>query len=263
MDELLAIVGGSWQPLLLYPGLLAGVLVAAFMRAIWRIRDNPPVPFLRRRGLHLGDAVAAAVMLFVLASLPFPRTYWAYPLDLLTVLLLLEVPRWSQLARYCQGPNAEQRRAAADEVAALLNVYVLLALAVAALGQSAGSLLLPSLKSGTPLLRWTGLATLAVALPPLASLGPWHKPELDGPLLTLRRVAHIALLLALALPAGDDWGHAATVLGAAAAFGATTVLHLVCGGAPGRWERLQPLLALAVLLLLLTTNSTTLLTRLR
>lgn len=261
MDEFLAIIGGSAQSLLLFPGLLAAILATAAMHALWSLR----VPHSRRSVVqsHAEVTIAATSCILLLALLPFPRTYWAYPIDLWSAVVLLEAPRWWSLRGMRCAPDPEIRAAAKSEAAALLNAYLLLALAIAALGQGAGSLLLPSVKAGTPALRWPGLIVWAIALPPLASLGPWHAPPLEGWLLDLRRVAHIALLVALTLPAGDQWGHLATAAGTALGFGSLTLLHLIWRGRPEPWERFQPWIALALLTWLLYMNAQALGARLR
>lgn len=250
MDELLAILGGSWQPLLLYPGLLTGLLVTALFGSIWQWRNRHAMSTLLPHWTP-GAVPQAACVLLLLALLPFPRTYWAYPIDLFSALLLLEAPHWLRLARLFHAPDNTLRLAAAREAGAILNVYPLLALALATLGLASGSLLLPSLKGGTPALHWTGIIAWAICLPPLLALGPWYNPETDGWLLALRRVGHIALLISLALPIGAAWGYSASIIAAAASFGSLMALHFLWRGQPEPWERLQPFIALALLVLLL------------
>ena len=251
MDELLAIVGGSWQPLLLYPGLVTTVVLALIVGRLWRRADADRQPI---GGSHPAAVFAAASTLLVAALLPLPRTHWVYPIDLLLALALLEVPHWLRLVE-------RLRSGAASEAAALLNVYGLLALALVALGQAAGSLLLPELRTGRGLLRWAGLMVWAGALPPLLGLGPWRSSR-DG-LDDLRRVVHVALLVSVALPDGDRWGYIGPALGAAAALSSLTLLHYHWRGDPARWERLQPLVALVMLVLVLWTGTTAWLARLR
>ncbi len=263
MDELLAIVGGSWQPLLVYPGILTGLVATGLMYALWHARARNRSRLLAHFAWDPSAALYAASAFLFLALLPFPRSYWAYPVDLVGALLLLELPHWLRLRRLLWAPEPQVRRGAACEAGALLNVYLLLALATAALGQASGSLLLPDLKTGIQKLRWAGLVTWAIAIPPLVALGPWYVPETDGWLPSLRRVAHIALLVALALPVGDRWGYGATAIGAAAGFGSLTILHFVWDGRPEPWERLQPLIAVALLGLLLFANAQAWLARLR
>lgn len=244
MDELLAIVGGSWQPLLLYPGAVTTLLLALLVNILWRRADT-------ERSSSVGPATlavfAVACPLLVCAMTPTPRSYWAYPLDLIVALALLEVPHWLRLAHRLQ--HSDTQRAATAEAATLLNVYPLLALACAALGQAAGSLLLPELRAGQGILRWVGLVTWAVTMPPLLGLGPWRtaRDQIDD----LRRAAHLVLLVAIALPSGDRWGYSGPALAAVAAIGCLTMLHYIWRGDARRWERLQPLVALVVLICLL------------
>ena len=263
MDELLAILGGSWRPLLLYPGLAATLITTVLMRLVW----NPRVGGALRPGMvalpPYATILIIACTLLLVALLPVPRSYWAYPIDLLTALLLLEAPHWLRLWRLRQSRDPATRELAVRGAGALLNIYPLIALAVALLGQASGSLLLTTVKSGAPLLRWAGIALWSLAIPPLVSLGPWHIPAGDDWLVTLRRVAHIALLVAIALPAGDQWDHTTTAAGAAVAFGSLTLLHYLWRGDPDRWERLQPFIALAFLALLLYTSAQAWMGRLR
>jgi hypothetical protein len=244
MDELLAIVGGSWQPLLLYPGLLTTLLVTVLMGAFWRRADAIRHPIVGTRPLTI---LAAACPLLVSAMLPAPRSFWAYPIDLFLALVLLEVPHWLRLTERLQ--RAGTQATAAAEAAALLNVYLLLALGLAALGQAAGSLLLPELRARPGVLRWAGLITWATAMPPLLGLGPWSTVR-DG-LDDLRRVVHVGLLVAIALPDGDQVGYIGVAAGAITAFGTLTLLHYLWHGDTQRWERIQPLLALLLLVILL------------
>ena len=251
MDELLAIVGGSWQPLLLYPGLVTTVVLALIVGRLWRRADAARQP---TGGSPPAAVFAAASTLLVAALLPLPRTHWAYPIDLLLTLALLEVPHWLRLAE-------RLRSGAASEAAALLNVYGLLALVLVALGQAAGSLLLPELRTGRGPLRWAGLIVWASSLPPLLGLGPWRsgRDTLDD----LRRVVHVALLVSVALPDGDRWGYTGLALGVVGAFGSLTLLHYSWRGDPARWELWQPLVALGLLVLVLWTGTTAWLARLR
>lgn len=256
MDELLAIVGGSWQPLLLYPGVLTALLLALLVGILWGPADARRQRIMGARAIAV---FAIACPLLVSAMLPTPRSYWAYPLDLLVALALLEVPHWLRLASRMRTGGAQS--SAAAEAATLLNVYPLLALACAGLGQAAGSLLLPDLRTGTGILRWTGLVAWACAMPPLIGLGPWRtvRDRLDD----LRRVVHVALLVAIALPAGDHWGYTGPAAGASIAFGTLTLVHYLWRGEVRRWERVQPLVALVLLLLLLWVGTNAWLARMR
>ncbi len=263
MDELLALLGRGWQALLLYPGILTGIVLTMSMGSVWARRETGTSSRPHRPAWTAGDVLPAGCMLLVLALLPLPRISWPYSIDVIGALLLLEAPFWLHLRRLVQRSDPLDRPRAAGAAAALLNVYVILLLAVAMLAQASGSLLLPALKEGQTPLRWAGLAAWASAMPPLLSLGPWHIHALDNWLSNLRRVGHIGLLLALALPPGERWGHAATALGALVAFGSLTLLHFIWRGEPDRWERAQPALALVLLLVLLYSNAGAWLARLR
>lgn len=257
MDELLAIIGGNWQLLLFYPGAVTVLLLAVFVHVAWRRADAGRCS---DAGPAMVAVFAVACPLLVCAMAPIPRSYWAYPLDLLVALALLELPHWLRLAARMR--QTDQRTFATAEAASLLNVYPLLALTCVALGQAAfGSLLLPQIRTGQGILRWTGLMGWAVVLPPLLGLGPWRTIR-DG-IDDLRRVAHVVLLVSIALPAGDRWGYIGPVLGMLTALGSLTMLHYFWRGDARRWERLQPLVALALLLCLLWIGANAWLSRMR
>ena len=263
MDELLALVGGSWRPLLLYPGVLTGIGATLLMGLLWTIPGTRP-RWPAWRPAHTPDLLfGAGCGLLLLALLPFPRSYWAYPIDIFVALALLEVPHWLRLVRRLNTGDDAIQIGAATEAGALLNVYVLLALAVAVLGQAAGSLLLPDLVGARPPLRWVGLVAWAVAMPPLLAFGPWRVAGSRDWLVDLRRVAHIALLVALALPAGDEWDYGVTAIAAGLGFGSLTLLHHLWRGRPERWERLQPVVVLLLLAVLLYTSAQAWIARLR
>ena len=246
MDELLALVGGSWQPLLLYPGILGGLLLSGLMHLTWSGRRAMGDGGLRP-WVEPGAVMSAACSLLLLALLPLPRSYWAYPVDIIGALALLEAPHWLRLSRRMRSADASILDGAVAEAASLLNIYLLLALALAAMGQASGSLLLTDLKSGRQPLWWAGIIAWAIAQPPLIGLGPWHpRPGGDWPA-SLRRVAHVALLTALALPPGDQLGYMVTATGLGIAFGSLTLLDFIWRGRPEAWERLQPAVALMLL----------------
>ena len=263
MDELLALLGRGWQPLLVYPGVFTGLLLTLLVGAVWRPDTTRTRGLPRWRAWESGTVQQAGSALLLLALLPLPRVSWPYTLDAIGALLLLEVPLWLQLRRLLRSADSGVYEPAACTAASLLNVYPLLLLAVAALAQSASSLLLPALKTGQPQLRWAGLVVWGTALPPLLALGPWRMCGLDTWPSQLRRVGHTGLLLSVALPPGDRWGHAATATGALIAFGSLTLLHYTWRGSPEWWERWQPAIALLLLLLLLRWNVGAWLARLR
>lgn len=254
MAELLALIGGSWRALWLYPGGLALLVALVALHRVWPLgqpwqRTAAPLALLQLGGAWL-----------VAALLPWPHTYWAYPLDLGAALLLLEAPWW--LRRHHDWRVATRRLAVLAELTAALRVYPLVALAAALCGASAGSLIIVKVQGGAPLLRWLGVALWAVALPPLLALGPWQSAPPD-PANSLRRVVHLALLATLALPGGDGvsyWAGAAAALIVAASFAA---LARWWRGPAARWERWQPALALLAVAALCWSAAAALLAQLR
>lgn len=256
MDELIALMGRSWRLLLLYPGgltALGGVIVARLLF------EQPPA--LRRSVLPRlgGEIVIAAVWLLAIALLPLPQTDWSYPLDLLILLLLLELPYWLQIVR--SADRAMSTLVA--QIAPLLNVYPLLALSIAALGQGAGSLVALEVNRSSGLLHWAGIAGWASTLPPLLGLGPWGNHRLGGTLPALRRVGHIGLLLAAALPANDDTPIVAALLGFGCIVLPLAVLNRWWRGSGEWWISWQPWLVAAFTILIVWTSGQTLLLRLR
>lgn len=234
MDELLALLGQHWRLLALYPGGLTtlGALAAAAV-------VSGGVELERRLdGVEVG---VAAAWLTLAALLPLPGAGWPYDIDLITALLALEIP-YLLLVR-------SRSESAAEQGAAVLAVYPLLALAAAMLGQAAGSWVLHDINRSTGMLHWAGLVAWSLALPPLLGLGPWRAGQ-AGVLVTVRRVAHLALLISAAVPANDgSWR-----LGALAAYAA---LLLPLAALDRRWRadpwhtlRWQPWLCLALLALL-------------
>ncbi|MBA3946451.1 MAG: hypothetical protein H0X37_18040 [Herpetosiphonaceae bacterium] len=250
MDELLAILGGSWRQLLLYSGGLTLIGVVLVTYRLWRrtgleLPRQPldyPVLLIQIMGLALYSA-----------ALPWPKTYWAYPLDLWTALLLLEAPYWLELRRAWGSVRPTVRLAAAQQLATVLRVYPLLALATALLAQNAGSLIIRTIQQGHGLLHWSGLLLWAITLPPLLLLGPWCSVT-NSPLPQhLRRVGHIALLTVLALPGGDAVPYSAGTVAALTSFGSLVLLDHLWQRHARTWEWFQPGLTLMGLLLLLWT----------
>ncbi len=264
MNELLAIVGMSWRPVLLFPGLLTCLLLTFGSSFLWK---RPPVTDASRtkdaRGRWAGrddarldhaSVTHVACMTLMLAFLPVPGSGWRYGLDVVVALALVEVPHWYRLRRRLGSADAMMRGAAAAEVGTLLNSYLLLVLAVAAVAQANSTLVLAELRGGTMVLWWAGIVVWGVALPPLLTLGSWRvgASYTIGDL--VRRVAHIALLLVLALPTGA--GYPGLAVAAVAAFGALAALDHWWRGRAESWERLQPLIVLALLGLLMYTAAT-------
>ncbi len=228
MDELLALLGQHWRLLLLYPGGLTAISALGLVRltlahnATWHSTRNVT-------GL---DVVLGAGWLLLIALLPLPQTGWPYGLDLPTLLLLIELPHWVWLL---QCNDQWMPRAAV-----LLNTYPLLALAVALVGQGAGSLVVREINQNSELLHWLGVAAWSVALPPLLGLGPWRAAPPARLLESLRILTHLALLVATTLPAHDATPRSAALFAFAAALLPLAVLHRRWQDEPQRWLAWQP-----------------------
>lgn len=249
MNELLAIIGTSWRPLLLFPGFLSAFALTFATSYLWK-----RAPLHTHPSLDFAATAYAACIVVMLAFLPVPGANWRYGMDVVATLALVEVPHWFALRRRQRSQDEAIHAGGTAETAALLNVYVLLGLAVAAVGQATGSWVLSEMRGGSAPLWWVGIVGWALALPPLLALGPWTVAGADVPLVALRRVAHIALLVVLALPTGAGyWGLAAA---ATMAFGSLATLDRSWYGRPEPWERIQPILALILLLALLYTGAT-------
>lgn len=254
MDELIALVGRSWRLLLLYPGGLTALGCVVVVRLLFERPRDLRCGALPRLG---GEIVTAAAWLLAIALLPLPQTDWSYPLDLLILLLLLELPHWIDML------SAPDRAASDTRIAALLNVYPLLALSIAALGQGAGSLVALEINRSGGLLHWAGIAGWASTLPPLLGLGPWANQQHPGTLPALRRVGHIGLLLAATLPANDDTPLVAALIGFACIVVPLAVLNRWWRGSGEWWIDWQPWLVAAFTLLIAWTSGQNLLLRLR
>lgn len=175
LNELLALVGRSWSRLLLYPGGLAAFgcvwLVRVVARRQWPWRDLP---------LLLGSApvlpIAAAWL--AIALLPLPGAVdLGRSVDALAALALLDLPLLVALADDLRADA--QRSTGVKRLAAALNGYPTLVLALLTLGFSSGSLELatmmrvPAQSGMLAALHWLGAAALVLALPPLLGLGPF------------------------------------------------------------------------------------------
>lgn len=249
MDELLALIGRQWSLLVLYPGGVTAFgalfLVQVLGTGTWHIRTK----------IAAMDVLIAAVWLLLIALLPLPQTGWPYPLDLGALLLAVELLYWFRTLR---APGAPPML----PLATLLNVYPLLVLALAALGQAAGSFVLLEINRSRGPLHWIGLGAWAATLPPLLHLGPWRFDS-PIPLLTaLRRLAHLGLLLAAALPANDATPIGATAIGFGALFVPLLALDRWWRGDPERWITWQPWLVAVLLGLIAWFSSQQLITRL-
>ena len=258
MNELLAIIGTSWRPLLIFPGLLTGLLLTLTTSYLWKhTRQDENDLAVSTGGLWGWSSVVGqwSAMILMLAFLPVPGSNWRYGVDVLVALALVEVPHWYALRRRLGAANGAIRAGAAAEAAATLNGYVLLGLAIAAIGQANSSLVLGELRGGNTPLRWAGIVVWALALPPLLTLGPWNVVGAPHSLATLRRVAHIGLPVTLALPADADYRGLA--IAALMGFGSLALLDRFWHGSPEKWERVQPVIALVMLGVLLYTGATT------
>lgn len=247
MNELLALIGRYWQLVLIYPGGITAILA-------WAATGIAFGGALRPRPL-LGSEIAIAIgLLLVITLLPLPQTGWPYPLDLAALLLLIEAPWCARLLRRSPTPI--------DDLARRLNVYPLLALSLAALGQAAGTLVLIDIGRSGGALHWVGLAGWAIALPPLLGIGPWRVAGSD-PLANLRRVAHLGLILAAALPANDASWRLGALIGFVALLLPLALLDRWWRGQPGRWIAWQPWLSGALLVVIGVLSAGQLVDRLR
>ncbi len=252
MDELLALLGRHWRLLVLYPGgltALAGIVLLGLLlrsRALSSTVERPS-PF---------DLLLAALWLLLIALLPLPRTGWPYALDLATYLTLIELPFWLYLLR--RGLARLDRQATA-----MLNSYPLLALAMAALAQGAGSFVVHEINRSIGLLHWAGVVAWAIALPPLLALGPWQTGEQPYLVTTLRRLAHIVLLVAIALPAHDDTSYLALAIAFTTTALPLAALHRWWRGDGSRWDAWLPRLVAILALLIAFLSGQQLLVRLR
>jgi hypothetical protein len=250
VDELIALLGRNWRLLLVYPGGLAALGCIALTQLLlgrWPSHGRSAISW---RG---GEIMTAALWLLLIALLPLPQTGWPYALDLIILLLLFEIPAW--LHWHGRGANVAQ-------AAALLNVYPLLALSIAALGLGAGSLVAQEINRSSGLLHWAGIAGWACALPPLLGLGPWQEQH-DDILATIRRVAHLGLLLAVTLPANNDTPIVDALIGWTCMILPLAAIQRWWRGDGRWWLGWQPWLVAALTLLLAWTSGQELLTRLR
>lgn len=243
VNELLALLGQHWRLLLLYPGGLTALIALILVTLL--------IPYQARwrniRQIAWPDTVLGALWLLVIALLPFPQTGWPYGLDLPTLLLLIELPYWSWHRHH--GAQFTPR------ATMLLNIYPLLALAVAMVGQSAGSLVVREINRNTGLLHWVGIAAWCIALPPLLGLGPWRTLPTTGLVTPLRALTHVALVVAAALPANDTTPRSAALIAFGAALLPLAALHRWWRGRPERWISWQPWLVGGLTLLALVISA--------
>ncbi|GAC1550960.1 MAG: hypothetical protein NVS4B8_04460 [Herpetosiphon sp.] len=230
MNELQNILGGSWRFVWLYPGGVALLMAAVLMRVGVQTGSRSAVDV---------PGVATVVPIWMCCSmLPWPRTYWAYPIDLWVAFLLLEAPYWAWLHR---------RGAATERIIDLLRIYPLLILAMGMLAQSAGSLLIVRIQAAVGWPRWMGVGLWCIAVPPLISLGPWRQHDEPAWAIDARRAGHLALLTVMALPRGEASGYAAAVIGTLCVFGSFLLLDRLWHDRSARAERWQPTITVGAL----------------
>lgn len=250
MDELLALLGQNWRALLLYPGGLTIFGATAIIGFMVHGRD-----WWQFSHFSSADMAIVATWLIVVALLPLPQTGWPYNLDVLTVLLLIELLYASRVIR-------RREETAVTIIADLLNSYPLLVLAVAALGQGSGSLVIREINRSTGALHWLGIVAWSITLPPLLSVGPWRTAEQPHVLHMLRQVVHMALLLALALPAHDASPRIHTFVGFFAIALPLAAIHRWWDGKRSHWIRWQLWIVVFVALLIAALSGQQLLGRL-
>ncbi|HEU5012505.1 MAG TPA: hypothetical protein VFT66_08170 [Roseiflexaceae bacterium] len=214
-NELLSFLGRAWWPLLVYPGGLTAFalvgLLGRFERSASPIHHSPDL-FARV------SAVAAPWLALALTPLPSVVNL-GRPLDAVALLALLEWPLLLAVATALTTGDKAAWQAAGRRVAAVLNGYPSLLLALLALAWSGGSLQLTTLASPpddlatltTKGLHWFGAVTLALALPPVLGLGPFAAPP-PGDLalrigLRLRLLGYLALAVLpwFPLPGDNAW----------------------------------------------------------
>ncbi|HEX6289012.1 MAG TPA: hypothetical protein VFZ66_07465 [Herpetosiphonaceae bacterium] len=256
MDELIALLGRNWRLLLLYPGGLAALVALLLARLLLEDRRNLRRGAERLRGREI---IIAAAWLLTIALLPLPQTGWPYALDLLVLLALIELPHWTSII---STPDRAPDEIAA-QLAPLLNVYPLLALSIALLGQAAGSLVVHEINRSGGWLHWLGIVGWASTLPPLLGLGPWRDRYTLGTLSALRRVAHMGLLLAAALPAHNETPTVMALEGFACLLLPLAALDRWWRGRSEWWIGWQPWLVVAFALVAASTSGAVLLARLR
>lgn len=200
LNELLALLGRAWWNLFVFPGGLAFVLLWLFkQRKKQRPQDHTQTPTEKTSSYPFGrfeivSAVAAPWLGLALVPLP-GAVRLARPTDAVVLLALLDWPLL--LAITIELRAASSWPTGARRLAAALNGYPALLLALLSLATSSGSLLLPALAEPTTALHWWGATTLLLALPPLLGLGPFaagpHHSRVVQIGLRLRTLAYGAL----------------------------------------------------------------------
>lgn len=210
IGELLALLGRAWPRLLIYPG---GLAAFGLLWLIWRA---PPWAPARRdapvdAGALLLSTIAAPWL--GLAFLPLPGAgRYDLAIDAPVALALLEWPLLVIVAGELRRADEREWRCGAARLAAALNGYPPLILSLLLLALSGGTLRLDEMAAapgGAPAAlaaHWLGAAGLALALPPLLGLGPFHAGSAPAGL-RLRALGLVALasLPWLALVTAQPW----------------------------------------------------------
>lgn len=215
--ELLALLGRAWSRLALYPGGLAA-LAALWLAdlALARGARGAGRPTADERSVAGGrwsvvedlSAVVLPWLAVALLPLPYARPL-ERPLDAAFALALLEWPHLLAAARDLRAPGGEGR--AVRRLAAALNSYPPLVLALLVLAQGVGSLELGLIAAGPAddasprawAMFLAGAAALALVLPAAIETGPFAVPpgrEVSGPLALGLRLRALGYVLAAALP---------------------------------------------------------------
>jgi hypothetical protein len=256
VDELIALLGQHWRLLLLYPGGLTAFGGLVLTRLLL---ESPSYLWRGSECWSASDIMSAAIWLLMIALLPLPQTSWPYAIDLIVCLLLIEIPHWLRIL----FPRNRAITAIVAQAVPLLNVYPLLALSIAALGQGAGSLVLQEINRSSGSLHWAGIVGWASVLPPLLGLGPWRDRWEAGTLPALRRIAHMGLLLAAALPAHNETPLLHAMIGFACVLLSLAALNSWWRGSAERWTGWQPWLVAVFAVFVAWTSGQALVLRLR
>lgn len=184
-NELLTLIGRAWPRLLIYPG---GIAAFSLIWLLARTTNQEP-----RTGDYQG--IASSWFLFLgsaivppwlgIALLPLPLAVdVGRQFDAVMTLGLLELPLLLTTAVELRSAEQLTWRRGARRLAAALNGYPALVLALMLLGANAGSLELDALarlpaEQAAPViagLHWAGAVMLALALPPVLGIGPFATP---------------------------------------------------------------------------------------
>ena len=210
LAELLSFLGLAWSRLLIFPGGLCAFVIVWLIRTI----EHRRAPSIAAPGCT-GAAVlrslrgssplaASAVVLpwLGVALLPLPLAApLSRPVDLVVIMALLE---WPRLLAISVDLHTGERLRGMQRLAAALNGYPPLALALILTAEGTGTLEsmgLLRIPEGTPALWWfwIGVGALILTLPPLIEAGPF---ALDAPddLRFGMRLRALGIVLIAALP---------------------------------------------------------------